>query len=108
MVFSKNTKFKSFLPPILITTISGQKYVCPGWHKVSNNMSLNEVYKNWEQEILIEEPKPKSLISEFVKSSNGSKEYLVNFDGINWFCTCTGFGFRRKCKHVDYIKNKNL
>lgn len=47
-----------------------------------------------------EEPK-KDVIT--VKGSNG-KEYYLEKVGTKYSCTCPGFMFRHKCKHVDNMK----
>lgn len=38
----------------------------------------------------------------------GSKgeEYTVLEDGKKFTCTCSGFKFRSKCKHVEQVQNK--
>ena len=44
-----------------------------------------------------------------VKSSKGDKEYEVSVSESGDFtCTCPGYGFRRKCRHIDYVKNELL
>ena len=45
--------------------------------------------------------KPKDVI--IVKGSNG-KEYHISKIGTRYSCTCPGFMFRHKCKHVDELK----
>jgi len=40
-----------------------------------------------------------------VEGSNG-KKYQVTKQGNRYTCSCPGFGFRRKCKHVDTIMEK--
>lgn len=47
-----------------------------------------------------EEPK-KDVIT--VQGSNG-KEYFLEKVGTKYTCTCPGFVFRHKCKHVDNLK----
>lgn len=47
-----------------------------------------------------EEPK-KDVIT--VQGSNG-KEYYLEKVGSKYTCTCPGFTFRHKCKHVDNMK----
>lgn len=38
------------------------------------------------------------------KVKSKEKEYTVTMDNNNRLsCNCTGFGFRRKCKHVDAV-----
>ena len=38
----------------------------------------------------------------------GSKgdNYLVRFESNYWTCGCVGFGFRRKCKHIEAAKEQ--
>lgn len=45
--------------------------------------------------------KPKDVI--IVQGSNG-KEYQVSKLGTKYTCTCPGFTFRNKCKHIEGIK----
>lgn len=44
---------------------------------------------------------PKAAI--IVQGSNG-KEYHITKIGSKYTCTCPGFAFRHKCKHVDDLK----
>lgn len=50
-----------------------------------------------------EEVKAKDAI--IVKGSNG-KEYQVTKVGNQYTCSCPGFMFRHRCKHVEEIKEK--
>ena len=38
-----------------------------------------------------------------VKGSKG-KTYKVSRQGDKWTCTCSGFQFRQKCKHITNLK----
>jgi queuine/archaeosine tRNA-ribosyltransferase len=38
-----------------------------------------------------------------VSGSNGKKYFLSKF-GKGWSCSCPGYQFRHKCKHVDEMK----
>jgi hypothetical protein len=41
-----------------------------------------------------------------VKGSKGD-EYVVTYSqNKGWSCTCTGFGFRSKCKHIESKRNE--
>lgn len=44
--------------------------------------------------------KPKDSIT--VEGSRGSKYILTRIAG-SWTCSCPGFGFRRKCRHLDLV-----
>jgi SWIM zinc finger len=41
-----------------------------------------------------------------VSSSDGKSKYFVTVNGSSLSCSCTGFQFRRKCKHVESVKEK--
>ena len=48
----------------------------------------------------VKQPKLASVkLTKIVKGSKGD-EYVVTKENGKWSCTCTGFQFRRKCKHV--------
>jgi hypothetical protein len=106
-MLSTDTIFKSFLRPGL-TTLNGITYVVPGWHIVPADTTLEEVYKHWLRE---EHTGGKSIIpdheiSEIVISQRTGEEYTVEFSGRYWSCTCMGFGFRGRCKHIEQVKQK--
>jgi hypothetical protein len=99
--------FSTFLPPTIVNTLNG-RYICPGWISISEDVSLEDVYKSWTRKEVNQDPKPKqSQILEMVDSSTGKgKQYSVRFDGMWWNCDCPGFSFRKKCRHVDEVKLK--
>ena len=41
-----------------------------------------------------------------VKSTDGKKVYIVERANGKFSCTCTGFGFRKDCKHVGAVAKK--
>jgi hypothetical protein len=41
-----------------------------------------------------------------IPGSNGA-QYTVSKNGTSYSCTCTGFQFRRKCKHTQEFDNKS-
>lgn len=40
------------------------------------------------------------------KVQSKEKEYIVSVSDRNFSCTCTGFAFRGKCKHIDAVAEK--
>ena len=40
------------------------------------------------------------------KVKSKEKEYFVELSDYNYTCTCTGFNFRGKCKHIDVVAKK--
>jgi hypothetical protein len=39
-----------------------------------------------------------------VQGSKGNT-YTVRVRAGQWFCSCPGFGFRRKCRHIEETRN---
>ena len=56
-------------------------------------------------EKLIKNTTPKSNTRVF-KVKSKEKEYFVELSDYNYTCTCTGFNFRGKCKHIDAVAKK--
>ena len=94
--------------PILYTDRSGQKWAVSGqhWVEVPDTLTLDEVGK-----YMITEQRETPAVSRDVRSYEvqGSKgnTYTVIDNGGTWTCTCPGFGWRRKCKHVESLKNED-
>jgi hypothetical protein len=45
----------------------------------------------------------------YVDSSDGSTQYRVEFipyDDLGWHCSCKGFQFQKKCKHLAVAKGQ--
>ena len=40
------------------------------------------------------------------KIKSKDKEYFVELSDYNYTCTCTGFNFHGKCKHIDAVAEK--
>lgn len=93
---------KSFLPPTIVETNQGKWMVAGSqWLPIPNNVTLDMVRAAWipertERKIF----KPGNWK---VKGSKGDSYTVTSQDG-QWNCTCPGFGFRRKCKHIDEVK----
>jgi hypothetical protein len=50
---------------------------------------------------------PKTTDSRLFKVKSNDKEYMVELSSNNRYtCTCTGFMYRAKCKHIDAVKEK--
>ncbi len=86
-----------------------------GWFVIDNETTLDDLYKVWVRW----EPKhkpttpgvnPKTGASGFIwkaASSKPGKFYEVSFRNGVWNCQCSGFGFRRDCRHVNEMKQKH-
>jgi len=81
-----------FQNPLYINR-KGRKFV-----EIKNNrwkFNLNLVVEKEESK------KPEGKVWTVIGSKGN--QYSVNLSGGYWSCDCPGFGFRRKCRHVDEI-----
>lgn len=102
-------KFRSLECPAL-ATFNGITYVIPGWHVVTTGTTLKEVQDRWERLTYGDKPNEKfsnNDIKEKVISQRTGEEYTVSFHSNYWSCTCVGYGFHRKCKHIEQVKQKH-
>lgn len=96
---------KSFLPPTIVETSNGRWAVAGSqWLPIPKTVTLDMIREAWTPDRpQIQSKKFKPGIWQ-VKGSKGDSYTVSNSNG-KWDCNCTGFGFRRKCKHVDSIKS---
>ena len=98
---------KGGLWPPAIATINGERYIMPGWYKLKPNEKTPDL-----KDIAFYPYKPKpadrpnidSNKVYKVKSSKGDKEYIVKPTATGSLeCSCPGYGFRRKCRHINEV-----
>jgi len=95
--------FTNYYQPALVNLPSGKFVVCnEGWIPVPESYTYDDVRKNWKKVVLKSQIKDKVIR---VKSNSSNQTYQITIERGNYHCTCPGFSFRRKCKHVDQIKN---
>ena len=87
--------------PALTTGIDGKRYAISGstWIEVPPGTTFDELpmYMVVKQR---EDNQKEGEESWQVKGSKGT-EYTVSLRQGQWSCTCPGFGWRRRCKHVE-------
>ena len=89
----------------VLVNILGQNWFVDrhGWKKVPLDAKLEDYYK----------PEPKSVrpvvnqTLEFqVAASKPGSYYKVTKSQNHYSCTCKGYEFRSKCRHIEEIKEK--
>ena len=95
-------------PPMLYTDNSGQKWAISGqhWIEVPDDMTLDRVGEYMVVDDRFTPPQLTEVLTYDVVGSKGNT-YTVTNDRGAWMCTCAGFGFRRKCRHITEVKNAN-
>jgi len=93
-------------PPMLYTDNSGQKWAISGqhWIEVPDDMTLDRVGEYMVVDDRFTPPQLTEVLTYDVVGSKGNT-YMVTNDRGNWTCTCAGFGFRRKCRHITEVKD---
>ena len=100
--------YGGLIPPFTMTYGSA-KYIMPGWYKLDNNTeTLPDIedigYYPYKPKI---DDSLKNIDSNKVykvTSSKGDKQYQVQMNTSGSLeCECPGYGFRRRCRHIDEI-----
>ena len=93
-------------PPMLYTDNSGQKWAISGqhWIEVPDDMTLDRVGEYMVVDDRFTPPQLAEVLTYDVVGSKGNT-YTVTNDRGAWTCTCAGFGFRRKCRHITEVKD---
>ena len=95
------------MPPALFTSHTGIRYGIAGnvWIEVPASITLDEL-----SEYMVYKPRARHAAAGEktwqVKGSKGNT-YAVKLSNGVYSCTCAGYGFRRKCRHIEEIKNES-
>jgi hypothetical protein len=95
---------KSLYPPIVVEVPSG-RYAVSGsvWIPVTEDVTSKMVEAVWEP--LYPRDETEHAIRKFeIGSSRSSETYTVTERGGVWSCSCPGFEFHKKCRHVEQAK----
>jgi hypothetical protein len=99
-------------PIIFQSIVENKKYIVgenKGWIPYDEETYL-KIMKAWEEvktsQLIKNEPIQEEIF-EVVSNSDPSKKYTITKHRSGKLsCTCAGYGFRRKCKHIDSFMNK--
>ena len=104
--------YGGLIPPFT-TTINGERYIMPGWYKLKPNEETPNIkdiayypYKP-KKDNSLDNIKSNAIYK--VMSSKGDKEYQVQMNTSGSLeCECPGYGFRRRCRHIDQVVAESL
>ena len=103
----KYAVYGGLIPPATME-LNGNRYIMPGWYKLPEDEPTPEL-----KDIAFYPYKPNreanmdtSAIGIWkIPSSKGDKEYTVRTSITGSLeCECPGYGFRRRCRHIDQVK----
>lgn len=94
----ENIKYtiKGIIPPAFVT-LSGQKYLMPGWIPIEDNITFKNVNH-------VNPFKANSKV--FTVQGSGQNIYNITLRGNVLSCDCPAGKFRGTCKHINQMKEK--
>lgn len=93
------------IPPSVAAEAAGRgPYLMPGYIPLDENDPEGhlEAAKKERQKLLEAAKKEREAAVQTYEVPG--KDYVVTNDNEVWSCTCPGYKFRRKCRHVEEIK----
>lgn len=95
---------KSLYPPIVIEVPSG-RYAVSGsvWIQVTEDVTAEMVESAWEP-LYPRDTKEYTTRKFEIESSRNAEKYTVTERGGVWTCSCPGFEYRKKCRHIEQAK----
>lgn len=84
------------LPPAFVT-LSGQRYLIPGWIPVSEDATFDDVIHVNSYKVEVEE---------FKVSGSSNNTYIITKRNGKFSCNCPAGKFRGTCKHVTAFQQK--
>jgi hypothetical protein len=104
----------SLMPPCIANgTTRYAVYTGPSgkWLKIADDVTLDDVrsiWQKWEPSKTEEQKRFEAQKSQSweILASNKKSTYTVIFERGIFSCSCVGFGFYKKCKHIEEAKKK--
>ncbi len=102
MIKKEIIEVSGILPPSrFISPVDGKHYIIPHWIEIPNNFDFKNVIwtkTTYEKEIIIGQ----------IKASRGNTVYNITQLKDDLKCSCSGFNYRKSCKHIQQFKMSNL
>ncbi len=91
-----------------IVRLAGNTYIANGdLQEAWEGITLDEARTLFPRPVFVSKPKPEPTKNVWqVVSSKGDKHYTVTYRNDSYSCSCPGYGWRRKCRHIEGVKNQ--
>ncbi len=99
----------SLFPPIIVNMpFSGMTMLfhdsIGGSIRITDDVTAEDSSHIWNR-YQLDQKTFKNNVQFDITSSSGSS-YKVTMQDARWSCTCAGFGFRKRCRHLEEAKQK--
>ena len=93
-------------PTVFRSGVSDQWYACAGgeWMEVPPGTKLVDL--NWVDDWRKDAPAINNVVRETIEGSRGDLYTVEVWTDGHTKCNCMGFLYRRKCKHIDSLKER--
>jgi hypothetical protein len=90
-----------------IVRVRGKTFVAAGFlEEAWEGITMQEVDQLFPHAKFVPPPAAKQETKEYqVVSSKGDKHYTVTYRNDSYSCSCPGYGWRRKCRHIESVKS---
>lgn len=114
MIYTKETIKElpihvSLLPPCIANFPTGRKAVFTmegPTIDIADDVTLDDVRSRWKRwQPTGNQPVTQKDVKHWSVQGKKSK-YTVTFMNGQYSCSCPGYGFRRRCKHIEEIKSR--
>ena len=101
---------KVTMNPAMFTNHLGIKYAIAGstWIEIPHSTTFDELsnYMSWDRPKVT--PAEESVAKEWKVTGSKGGVYNVSFKNKVYTCNCPGYGYRRRCRHIEKIKSEVL
>ena len=96
-------------PPLIYNRHDGKRFAVSGqhWIEIAEDTTLETIDKYMVYKSRVKTNNSNADQTWIVEGSKGNK-YTVTLSDNQWSCTCVGFSYRRKCKHVQLKKDEYI
>lgn len=100
---------ESLYPPIIVNFISGRVMlfhdVEGGKIRIADDVTPDDANFIWKRRQF--KQRAFNGDAQYQIASSSGSTYTVTLQNARWSCTCAGFGFRKRCRHLEQAKQQH-
>jgi len=100
---------ESLFPPIIVNFITGRTMIFHdaegGSIRVAEDVTAEDANAIWIRRQF--KQRVFNGDAQYQIASSSGSTYTVTLQNARWSCTCAGFGFRKRCRHLEQAKQQH-